>query len=206
MDDGVGTKGVHGRIARLPRVLSGEPGFTLQQRLAERAGLDQRQLSKIETGRRGCNPSAAQRLAGELGVDVAVLRVHPREQETPPAKPGASRRRVSPRNLHRAYLGVLLGREVGSAYTAMSEEALERHCEGLTWEGVVEVASGRRREAQVLRELLGGTALPEEVRPFLEEALGTYPDRDIRLLAAARGLESSEEGREGLTRAMREFL
>jgi hypothetical protein len=29
MDDGVGTKGVHGRIARLPRVLSGERGFTL---------------------------------------------------------------------------------------------------------------------------------------------------------------------------------
>ena len=54
-------------------------------------------------------------------------------------------------------------------------------------------------------ERLGGAALPEEVRPFLEEALGTYPDREIRLLAA-RGRESSEEGREGLTRAMRESL
>ena len=179
-----------------------------QQRLAERAGLDQRQLSKIETGSRGCNPAAARRLAGELGVDVAELRVRPREQETHPAKPRAPRR-----NLHRAYLGVLLGREVGSAYTVMGEEALERHCKGLSWEGVLEVASGRRREAQVLRELLGGTALPEEVRPFLkevrpflEEALGTYPDRDIRLLAAARGREGSEEGREGLTRAMREAL
>ena len=29
MDDGVGTKGAHGRIARIPRVLSGERGFTL---------------------------------------------------------------------------------------------------------------------------------------------------------------------------------
>ncbi len=174
-----------------------------QQRLAERAGLDQRQLTKIEieTDRRGCNPSAARRLAGELGVDVAVLRAHPREQETRPAKPRASRR-----NLHRAYLGVLLGREAGSAYTAMGEEALEKHCEGLPWEGAVEVASGRRREAKVLGELLDDAALPEEARPFLEEALGTYPDRDIRLLAAARGRESSEEGREGLTRAMREFL
>jgi transcriptional regulator with XRE-family HTH domain len=172
-----------------------------QQRLAERAGLDQRQLSKIETGRRGCNPSAARRLAGELGVDVAELRAHPREQDTRAAKP-----RVSRLNLHRAYLGVLLGREVGSAYTALSEEALEKHCEGLSWEGVVEVASGRRREAQVLRELLGDTALPGEVRPFLEEVLGAYPDRDIRLLAAARGREGSEEGREGLTRAMRGFL
>jgi transcriptional regulator with XRE-family HTH domain len=172
-----------------------------QQRLAERAGLDQPQLTKIETARRVCNPLAAQRLAEELGVDVAELRVHPHGQETRPAKP-----RVSHRNLHRAYLGVLLGREVGSAYTAMSEEALEKHCEWLSWEGRVEVASGRRREAQVPRELLGGTALPEEVRPFLEEALGTYPDRDIRLLAAARGRESSEEGREGLTQAMREFL
>jgi hypothetical protein len=33
-----------------------------------------------------------------------------------------------------------------------------------------------------------------------------HPDRDIRLLAAARNRESSEEGREGLARAMREFL
>jgi transcriptional regulator with XRE-family HTH domain len=172
-----------------------------QQRLAERAGLNQRQLTKIETGMRGCNPSAAQRLAGALGVDVAELRVHPREQDKRPAKP-----KVSHRDLHRAYLGVLLGREVGSAYTAMSEAALEKHCEGLSWEGVVEVASGRRREARFLRELLGGTALPGKVRPFLEEALGTYPDRDIRLLAAARGREDSEEGREGLTRAMRESL
>ena len=172
-----------------------------QQRLAERAGLDQRQLSKIETGRRGCNPAAARRLAGELGVDVAMLRVLPREQEMHPAKSRAPRR-----NLHRAYLGVLLGREVGSAYTVMGEEALERHCKGLSWEGVLGVTSGRRREARVLGELLGGTALPEEVRPFLEEVLGTYPDRDIRLLATARGREDSEEGREGLTRAMREFL
>jgi hypothetical protein len=43
-------------------------------------------------------------------------------------------------------------------------------------------------------------------RGFLEEVFGTYPDRDIRLLAAARGRESSEECREGLTQAMREFL
>jgi transcriptional regulator with XRE-family HTH domain len=113
-----------------------------QQRLAERAGLDQRQLSKIETGSRGCNPAAARRLAGELGVDVAELRVRPREQETHPAKPRAPRR-----NLHRAYLGVLLGREVGSAYTVMGEEALERHCKGLSWEGVLEVTRQKARGA-----------------------------------------------------------
>ena len=29
MDEGIGARGVHGRIARLPRVLSGEQGFTL---------------------------------------------------------------------------------------------------------------------------------------------------------------------------------
>ncbi len=172
-----------------------------QQRLAESAGLDQRHLTKIETGRLGCNPSPAQRLAEELGVEVAELRVHPHEQDARPAKP-----RISQRNLQRAYLSVLLGREVGSAYTAMGEEALEKHCQWLSWEGVLEVASGRRREAKVLRELLDDAALPEEVRPFLEEALGTHPDRDIRLLAAAREREASPEGREELTRAMREFL
>jgi hypothetical protein len=48
--------------------------------------------------------------------------------------------------------------------------------------------------------------LPAEVRLFLEEALSGYPDLDIRLLAAARGRESSDEGREELTRTMRELL
>jgi hypothetical protein len=44
------------------------------------------------------------------------------------------------------------------------------------------------------------------VRSFLEGVVRTYPDRDIRVLAAMRNREDSEEGRERLTRAMREFL
>jgi hypothetical protein len=50
------------------------------------------------------------------------------------------------------------------------------------------------------------TDLHPEVRLFLEEVLGGYPEQDIRLLAAARSRERSEEGREELTRAMRELL
>jgi hypothetical protein len=56
---------------------------------------------------------------------------------------------------------MVLGREVGPAYSVMGEEELERHCKGLSWEEVLEVIEARER---------------------------------------------SEEGREKLTRAMREFL
>lgn len=83
---------------------------------------------------------------------------------------------------------------------------MERHCEWLPWEGVLEVVSCRRRETEVVRELLDGAELPEEMRLFLEEALGAYPDRDIRLLAAARKREATRQGMEELTRAMRELL
>ncbi len=100
---------------------------------------------------------------------------------------------------------MLLGREVGSAYSLMGEEELERHCEGLSWEGVLEVVSCRRREAEVLKEVLAKEDLHLQVRVFLEEALGGYPEQEIRLLASARR-EHSERGREKLTRAMRELL
>ena len=48
--------------------------------------------------------------------------------------------------------------------------------------------------------------LLEDVRSFLEAVLESYPDLDIRLLAAARRRESSEEGHEALTKAMRDLL
>ncbi len=178
-----------------------------QKELAETAGLDGRYITRVETGARGCNLSAAQRLAEVLGVELADLRArppdgqHPPDEQTRPAKPW-----VPFRNLQRAHLKVLLSREVGSAYSVMSEEALERHCERLSWEGMLEVVSGRRREAEVLRDMLADADLPEAVRLFVEEVLGAYPDQDIRLLAAARSREHSEEGRERLTRAMRELL
>ena len=47
---------------------------------------------------------------------------------------------------------------------------------------------------ELLKEVLRDADLPGEVRLFLEEALSGYPDLDIRLLAAARGRESSVEG------------
>lgn len=90
----------------------------------------------------------------------------------------------------------LLNREFGSAYSVTGEQELERHCERLPWEGVLEVVSCRRRETEVVRKLLDGAELPEEMRLILEEALGAYPDRDIRLLAAARagGYEGGQRG------------
>ena len=172
-----------------------------QVELAEMTGLDQRHLTKIETGKLGCKPSAAQRLAEELGVGVAELRAHPQGQETRPAKP-----RVCRRDLQEAYLKVLLGRAAGSTYSTMDEKGLGAHCRGLSWEEVLGVVSCRRREAEVVRETLADADLPEEARLFLGEVLGAYPDRDLRLLAAAREREVTAEGREGPTRAMRELL
>ena len=95
---------------------------------------------------------------------------------------------------------------MGSAYAAMGERELERHCGGLSWQAVIEVVSAREREMEALGEAMRDADLPGEVRLFLEEALNGYPDLDIRLLAAARGRESSDEGREELTRTMRELL
>jgi len=48
--------------------------------------------------------------------------------------------------------------------------------------------------------------LPEDVRAFMESVLGSFPDLHIRLLAMARRGESTEEGHEALTKAMRDLL
>jgi DNA-binding XRE family transcriptional regulator len=45
-----------------------------QKELARRAGLTSRQLYKIESGKRGCNPETAQLLADVLLVDLEELR------------------------------------------------------------------------------------------------------------------------------------
>jgi hypothetical protein len=48
--------------------------------------------------------------------------------------------------------------------------------------------------------------LPDDVRTFLESVLGSFPNLDIHLLAMARRREPTEEGREALTKAMRDLL
>jgi hypothetical protein len=70
--------------------------------------------------------------------------------------------------------------------------------------------TGRRTRniSGVTREqLLTDTArLHPEVRAFLEGLVGERPGEDLRVLAARRGRERSEEGRERLDRAMRGLL
>jgi hypothetical protein len=114
--------------------------------------------------------------------------------------------------VHQAYLKILLDWAVGSAYAAMDEWEIEKHCEKSTWEEVLEAVWARKREIEFLRgvledgEVLQDPDLPEEVRSFLEAVLESYPDQDIRLLAVARRKECSEEGRQALTKAMRDLL
>jgi transcriptional regulator with XRE-family HTH domain len=186
-----------------------------QANLARRADLTVDYLSKVETGRRGCNPTIAQHLADLLRVDLLDLRrnhggAEERQKVSSPARP--ARVRIAHRQVHRVYLRLLLAEAVGSSYAAMDEREIEQHCEKSTWEGVLKTVRARKREIGFLGGVLEGggapqdSALPEEVRSFLEAVLKSYPDLDIHLLALARRREPSEEGHEALTKAMRGLL
>jgi transcriptional regulator with XRE-family HTH domain len=173
-------------------------GWT-QGELSSVAGVRQDTISKVEVGRRGCQLPTAQKLAEALEVDLKELQATP--EEGAPAAPTFTHR-----FLHKAYLGRILTKEVGSSYAALDEDELERHCKHLSWEGVLEVVSSRHRELEYLREELGDAELPPEVRRFYEEVVRRAPEQDIRVLAAARGREPSERGQEALTQAMRALL
>ena len=169
-----------------------------QAQLARRADLTVDYLSKVESGRRGCNPSIAQHLADLLNVDLLDLRRKydgAEEQQKVSRLARPARVRIAHRQVHQVYLKILLLRAVGSAYTAMDESAMEKHCEKSSWGEVLEAVRARKREIEFLGgvleegEVLQDSDLPEEVRSFLESVLESYPDRDIRLPAEARRRE-----------------
>jgi hypothetical protein len=108
------------------------------------------------------------------------------------------------RSLHRAYLKVLLEREVGSAYSALEEREFEDRCLRLSPGEVLEIISRRVLERELLKEVL--TDLHPEVCTFLEELVRGQPGEDVRILAARRHQEHSEEDRQRPTRAMRGLL
>jgi transcriptional regulator with XRE-family HTH domain len=193
----------HWRLRRGPR----------QVDLAQRTEQAPSQLSKIELVQRGCNPALAQRLAEVLEVDLEDLRTkYDDAQEAQTASKLGPRPTTANRYVHRAYLRILLLRVVGSAYVTHEEGELERHCQRSPWEEVIEIVRARKREIEFLGEMLEDRGmlrdpdLPEDVRSFLEAVLESYPDLDIRLLAAARRSEPTEEGHEALTKAMRDLL
>src|SRR5215210_1222434 len=183
-----------------------------QKELARRADLTNDHLFKIETGRRGCNPETAQLLADLLNVNLQDLRRKYDDAVEKKVPPKPSRPKIAYRNVHQAYLRILLDRAVGSAYAAMDEWEIEKHCERGAWEDVLEAVRARKREIGFLGELietrgmLKEQELPEEVRSFLESVLESFPDLDIHLLAMARRREPTEEGHEALTKAMRDLL
>ena len=140
--------------------------------------------------------------------DEPVVAVANPASEEEVVEPGPRPRRlcIVYRRVHRTYLKILLRRTLGSAYSALGERGLAQHCNKLPWEGVLEVVSKRKREAEVIREILRDADLSKEVRRFLEAAVSGYPNQDIRILAVTRSREGSEKGREELTRAMQELL
>jgi hypothetical protein len=160
----------------------------------------------------------AQYLADLLKVDLLDLRRKYDDADEEQLQQGVSklarpaRPRLAYRKVHQAYLKIFLLGAVGSAYAAMDEWAMEKHCEERSWEEVLEAVRSRKREIEFLGELLEDgevlqdSTLPAEVRSFLGAVLESHPDLEIRLLAMARRRESSEEGHEALTKAMRELL
>ena len=183
-----------------------------QTELARRADLKDGYIARVESGRRGCNPETARLLADLLKVDLRDLRRNYDDAAQTGAPLRHTRPRIAYRHVHQAYLKILLDGAVGSAYAAMEEWEIEKRCEESTWEDVLEAVRARKREIEFLGETIEAAGvlrdpdLPEEVRSFLDAVLESYPDLDIRLLAAARRREPSEEGREALTRAMRDLL
>jgi transcriptional regulator with XRE-family HTH domain len=178
--------------------------------LANRTEQRQTHLSKIESGQRGCNPALARRLAEVLEVDLEDLRTKYDDAEEDQPAWKSARPHIAYRQVHRAYLRILLLRAVGSAYATREEGELERYCQQSPWGEVIEIVRARKREIEFLRELMEDAQvtadLPEQVRLFLDGTLEGYPDLDIRLLATARRREPTEEGHETLTKAMRDLL
>ena len=152
-------------------------------------------------------------MAEELEVDLEGLRASLAPEEDTDAEGDVRLRRGRPpvviprRSLHRAYLKVLLEREVGSAYSTLEEREFESWCMKLSLEELLEIISRRGLERKMLKEVLTDTArLHPDVRTFLQELVRGQPSEDIRILAARRNQEHSQEECERLTRAMRGLL
>jgi hypothetical protein len=147
-----------------------------------------------------------------LQVDLEELRRKREDALDEKAPPKPSRTRIPYRNVHQAYLRLILKGAVRSAYAAMDEWEIEELCEEGTWEDAIEAVRAREREIGYLDEAFGARGmlrdpdLPDDVRTFLESVMESFPDLDIRLLAMARRGEPSEEGHEALTKAMRDLL
>jgi hypothetical protein len=77
----------------------------------------------------------------------------------------------------------------------------------LSPEELLEIISRRALERVLLKDVLKDTAgLRPEVHAFLEELVREQPGEELRILAARRVQEYSQEGRERLTRAKRGHL
>jgi transcriptional regulator with XRE-family HTH domain len=184
-----------------------------QGQLAKLVGVPRHYVQRIEQGRRGCNPWVAQRMAEEFEVDLEGLRASlALEMDTDGEgdvriRRGRSQVVIPRRSVHRAYLKVLLEREVGSAYSALEEREFESWCMKLSVEELLEIISRRGLERKLLEEVLEDTAkLHPDVRTFLEELVREHPGEDVRILAARRNQEHSQEERQRLSRAMRGLL
>jgi hypothetical protein len=96
-------------------------------------------------------PAPRRCAAGRSGRAQKEARGRPGREGAP--KP--SRTKIPYRNVHQAYLRLILKGAVGSAYAAMDEREVEERCEQGTWEGALEIVQARKREIEYLRDALG---------------------------------------------------
>lgn len=109
---------------------------------------------------------AQEKLAEALEVDLQELRkkyeaeykpvvaaADPASEEEVESGSRPAKLRHVYRRVPRAYLKLLLCRELLSDYTVLGARRLEQHRKQLPWERVLEVVSTRKREAEVLREI-----------------------------------------------------
>jgi hypothetical protein len=89
-----------------------------------------------------------------LQVDLEDLRRRREDALDGKAPPKPDRTRIPYRNVHQAYLKLILNGAVGSAYAAMDEWEIEEHCEEGTWEDAIEAVRARKREIEFLGEAL----------------------------------------------------
>jgi transcriptional regulator with XRE-family HTH domain len=106
-----------------------------QAKLARRADLTVDYLSKIESGRRGCNPTIAQHLADLLDVDVLDLRSkyddaqEEQQKVSRPARP--ARIKIAHRQVHQVYLKILLLGVVGVRVSRVDAPGVSKKVSGL---------------------------------------------------------------------------
>ena len=166
-----------------------------QTDLAEKSGVSQDGISKMERGVRSVRPSTARRLAEALKVDVGELVAPPEVAGDPKA--------LAPRILRRS----LERQGISSPWALADDEEVLEEGERLGNEAMREqLIPALRTEQKALRRIAADPDLPLEVRDHASLLDDEALYRMQRLLLEARRRERTPEGKKALVQVERELL